>query len=100
MIYNKLVRDKIIEIIEAKGETARYHIADETEYKAKLLEKLAEEVMEFSKEPSADELADILEVVEAIYRTYGFEPKEVEIIKQEKSAKRGAFTRRIILEES
>lgn len=99
-IYNKLVRDKIVEIIESKGEKAVFHIADETEYWDKLQEKLKEEVNEFTKDPNVGEIADILEVIDAICEFKNFDKVELESTKNKKAEDRGRFTKRIILDES
>jgi predicted house-cleaning noncanonical NTP pyrophosphatase (MazG superfamily) len=100
MQYNKLVRDRIPEIIEAKGQTCKTHIAEEMEYAAKLKEKLQEEAAEFVKDDNIEELADLLEVVEAIKKLKGFDSAELEKVRLEKHEKRGGFEKRIILEES
>lgn len=100
MHYNKLVRDKIPEIIKGKGETPITHIADNEEYEIKLKEKLTEEVEEFLKESNAEELADILEVIYAIRDNMKVGKEELEKIREEKSGKRGDFKQRIILDET
>lgn len=99
--YNKLVRDKILKIIKKSGSGYKYHIAkDDKEFISKLYEKLEEEIGEFKKEPSIDEFADILEVLEAIGKFYKFELSDIKIIKTNKKIQRGSFDNRIILEES
>ena len=100
MKYNKLVRDKIPEIIKGKGETPITHIADDEEYKIKLKEKLIEEIEEFLKESNAEELADILEVIYAIRDNMGVSTEELEKIRVEKAEKRGGFNKKIILDET
>lgn len=100
MQYNKLVRDKIPEIIEAKGQTSKIHIADEKEYWDKLKEKLGEETQEFFKDENIEELADLMEVVEAIKKFKNIDSQTLENIRLEKLEKRGGFEKRIILEES
>ena len=66
MKYNKLVRDKIPQIIMADNKKPITHIAGDEEYWRKLKEKLYEEVDEFTKNDKPEEIADIMEVIEAI----------------------------------
>lgn len=100
MRYNKLVRDKIPEHIKSKGVIPITHIADDKEYWQKLKEKLQEEVNEFLEAESPEEMADILEVLDAISNYKNFDKSEVEKIKEKKAQERGKFKDKIILDES
>jgi len=100
MKYNKLVRDNIPEIIRRNGDEAVTHIANDREYLSKLKEKLEEEVGEFCRDLSVEELADILEVVYALSARLGVSPKELERLRRKKADERGGFSEGIILEET
>lgn len=100
MKYNKLVRDKIPEYIKRKGGVPIIHIAEEKEYWQKLKEKLQEEVNEFMEAENIEEMADILEVVDAILDYKKFDKEELEKVKNKKANERGKFKDKIILEES
>jgi predicted house-cleaning noncanonical NTP pyrophosphatase (MazG superfamily) len=100
MHHNKLVRDNIPEHIRKNGGAPVTHIADDAEYWEKLKEKLTEEVQEFLHDENAEEVADILEVLDAIVAYKQFDPKHVATLKTTKAAERGHFEKRIILEES
>ncbi|MEK7503331.1 MAG: nucleoside triphosphate pyrophosphohydrolase [Patescibacteria group bacterium] len=100
MKYNKLVRDKIPEYIKNKGGVPIVRVASETEYWEKLKEKLAEEVEEFRRDETPEELADLLEVIEAIAEYKSFDKSIIEEIRAKKAQERGKFKDRIILLES
>jgi predicted house-cleaning noncanonical NTP pyrophosphatase (MazG superfamily) len=89
--YNKLVRDRIPEIIEENGDECVTHIADGEEFKEKLHEKLVEEVEEFLCQPSEEELADILEVIDALVDLHEFDREVVEKKRVQKRDARGGF---------
>lgn len=71
-IHNKLVRDKIPEIIEQSGKKAVTHILREEKYLAALETKLNEEVAEYQEDKNLEELADVLEVLQAICVAKGY----------------------------
>ena len=96
-VHNKLVRDNIPEIIRAEGHEPHTRVLDREEYSQALLEKLREEVAEFSESHSIEEMADILEVLSALIRLEGFSAEELKTIRQEKREKNGAFRRRLFL---
>ena len=99
-IYNKLVRDKIIDIIEADGRIAKYRILDDNEYRQELNKKLQEEVKEYLEDNNVEELADIVEVIYGILNSMDVSIKEFEKIRTNKQEKRGAFEKKIYLEEA
>jgi predicted house-cleaning noncanonical NTP pyrophosphatase (MazG superfamily) len=96
MVYEKLVRDLIPDLIAAQGEKPNIRILDDAEYRDCLSRKLDEEVQEFHKENNLEELADILEVVYALAGINGGR-KELERIYAKKHEERGGFAKRIYL---
>lgn len=97
--YNKLVRDRIPEIIESSGKTCTTTILSNEEYIRYLDTKLDEELAEYHKDQNIEELADLLEVIHAVTVARGYSLKELEQVRAEKAAKRGGFEKRILLKE-
>lgn len=97
--YNKLVRDRIPEIIAASGKKCITEILSEEQYLKKLDAKLDEELAEYHRDPNIEELADLLEVIRAAAIARGYSVDELERVRAEKAAKRGGFEKRILLRE-
>ncbi len=98
--YNKLVRDKIPNIIKANGDIPYTRIlSDEKEYLIALIDKLFEEAQELKDNPSLEELADVLEVIYAIGKKLGFTTNQIESARKEKKSLRGGFSNRVFLEK-
>lgn len=96
--YNKLVRDKIPEIIKASNRTPKCKVLNENqEYQRYLIEKLQEEVLEFTENPCVEELADVREVIDALSEIEGFE--DVISVQKRKKEERGGFADRVLLVE-
>ena len=99
IVYNKLVRDRIPEIIEASGKTCTTEILSDEDYLRMLEAKLDEELAEFHADKTIEELADLMEVIRAIAFARGYTPEELERTRAGKAGERGGFAKRIFLKE-
>ena len=97
--YRKLVRDRIPEIIEADGNICTWETLSQEEYLNLLDEKLNEELAEYQESKSLEELADLLEVMQAVVNARGWTLEELEQVRADKAAKRGGFEKKILLKE-
>ena len=97
MIYNKLVRDRIPELIRRQGGDPVIRILEDEEYTLCLERKLDEETAEFHEAKNLEELADILEVVFALAENMGASIDELMDAYQRKHADRGGFRDRVFL---
>ena len=98
-IYNKLVRDRIPEIIKADGNICVTEVLPDDRYLQMLDAKLDEELAEYQESKSLEELADLLEVMRAVVKARGWTWEQLEQVRQEKAAKRGGFEKKILLKE-
>lgn len=101
-VYNKLVRDRIPEIIISKGEKPVTRVLNESEYKTELEKKLLEEyneVIEATGTDRVEELADMIEVIRALGNLENVAIEDIIKIADEKNEKRGAFNDKIFLEK-
>lgn len=98
-IYNKLVRDNIPDIIKNQGKTPYVSVLDDKRYNTQLRKKLKEEVREYLISEEIEELADIIEVVEAIANHKGSSLEKVLEIKEKKAVKNGKFEKRLFLKK-
>lgn len=97
--YNKLVRDKIPQIIEQAGKTCVCETLTDEQYIQKLNEKLLEEVQEYLESGTVEELADIGEVMYAILAFKNVSIEEFRRVRLDKLNARGGFMDKIFLKE-
>jgi predicted house-cleaning noncanonical NTP pyrophosphatase (MazG superfamily) len=105
-IYNKLVRDKIPEIISRGGSEFSIRTLTDDEYRIELRNKLGEELDEYLEEAkkgddtsAVEELADLLELIHALTAIHGSSPEELERVRSQKAEKRGGFKGKLFLIE-
>jgi predicted house-cleaning noncanonical NTP pyrophosphatase (MazG superfamily) len=96
--YNKLVRDKIPQIIENKGKEFSTKVLNDEDYIKYLKEKAYEELDEYctaeTDGEAVEELADLLEVIRTLAKHHGSSIEEVEAVRINKAEKRGGIRRR------
>ena len=97
--YHKLVRDRIPEIIEIDGKKCVCETLSDEDYISLLDQKLNEELAEYQESKSLEELADLLEVMQAVVKARGWTLEELERVRANKAAKRGGFEKKILLKE-
>ena len=98
--YNKLVRDRIPEIIASTGDKYKIRTLSDAEYIEMLDAKLDEELKEYHEDKNIEELADILEVLYAVAKARGYTIDELEETRLKKREKRGGFDEKIFLIET
>ncbi|MFJ5788739.1 phosphoribosyl-ATP pyrophosphohydrolase [Lysinibacillus sp. NPDC093197] len=100
-VYNKLVRDQILEIIEADGLKYNARILEPQDLLVEVKAKMLEEAKEFHEannvQESVEELADLLELIHTAIHALGVSYEELEAIREQKKAKRGGFEKAIYL---
>lgn len=103
-IFNKLVRDKIPEIIEADGEKPDVEVLDPEKKKKELFNKLKEEVNEVTEAQNEaglkKEIGDVLEVLEEIIKCYGLDEGEIREIQKKRREERGGFSKGVYLKKT
>ncbi len=99
MKYNKLVRDRIPEIIEGKGKRCVTRVLSDEEYIEMIDKKLDEELAEYHADKNLEELADLVEVIYAAAKARGYSIEELEAVRKKKADERGAFDDKILLLE-
>ena len=97
IVYQKLVRDKIPEIIKASGKICETEILSDEEYLELLDRKLDEELAEYRQDKNIEELADLLEVLYAAAKARGYSMEELDRVRVEKKKARGGFDKKILL---
>ncbi|WP_394578726.1 phosphoribosyl-ATP pyrophosphohydrolase [Cytobacillus firmus] len=101
--YNKLVRDRIPEIIAATDKNYSTRILEQSEFIKELKKKSIEELDEYLKtnnnEEALEELADLLEVIHSLAASHGASIEKVEELRKQKAKKRGSFKEKIYLIE-
>jgi len=98
--YNKLIRDRIPEIIEAEGKTCHIEVMPEEEYRQALLAKLVEEAQEAFQAGTdrlVTELADLYEVIDAVLAAHGIDRETVLQVQAQRRSERGGFEQRLKL---
>ncbi len=104
IVYNKLIRDKIVDIIEKDGKKAIVSTLNDEQYKIELLKKLLEEANEVANSSNSnemlEELADVLEVIRYLAKINGKELNDIVTIADEKKEKRGGFDDKVFLEKT
>ena len=95
--YNKVIRDKIPEIIADSGKKYSIKQLDDTSFLAEIEKKLIEEVNEYTESKDVEELADLLEVIYRIAELRGVNSDELDEIRKDKAKKRGKFESNLFL---
>lgn len=99
-VYDKLVRDKIPEIIESSGNKCEIEVVSDEVALEYLYKKLNEEVCELLEDKNLDEIADVIEVLFAIATKYGYSEEVVLGRRNEKKDSRGGFKDNLILKKT
>tara|TARA_Y100000310_G_C20199690_1_gene586284 strand:+ start:194 stop:526 length:333 start_codon:yes stop_codon:yes gene_type:complete len=98
--YYKLIRDRIPDIIQCQGRKCTVRQPEsEDELRLLLKAKMLEELDELWEAPSAEEAADVMEVLRATCKYFSINWRQVMSARMEKHEHRGGFEQKLILEE-
>jgi predicted house-cleaning noncanonical NTP pyrophosphatase (MazG superfamily) len=103
IIYNKLIRDKIPQIMGEKGKKFEIEVLDNESYLEHLNIKLKEEMDEYfsatENTSQIEELADLVEVIYGILKVRDITIQKFEDIRIGKREERGGFEDKLLLKK-
>ena len=97
--YNKLVRDKVPELIKESGRQYKIKKLDDKEFYNALIDKIIEEIEEFRLSDNEEEIADIYEILDHLVKLNEYEPMHIDYLRLIKREARGSFDERVFLLE-
>ena len=99
--HNKLIRDKILEIIEANKEKSSFRVLNKKEYIKEIKKKILEEAQELieakGKKEIINEIVDVQELVDVLILESGLTKLQIQKQQKVKNKKRGGFKKRLFL---
>src|SRR4030042_873158 len=99
--YNKLIRDRIPEIIKEAGWKPTVRKLKKAEFLKALKKKVSEEARELIRAKDEkgiiDEIVDIQELIDALASEIGLSKPRIKKIQVDKRKKRGGFEKRLFL---
>jgi len=95
--YNKLVRDKIPQLIEGSGRNYNSRVLDEKEYFDALIDKVIEEIEEYRISGLEEEIADVYEALDCLVELKEYEPMHLDYLQLIRKEARGSFKEKILL---
>ncbi|RNA66924.1 nucleoside triphosphate pyrophosphohydrolase [Alteribacter keqinensis] len=102
-VYNKLVRDRIPEVIAHTGKKAVWETLTDEQYLSCAKEKMKEELGEYlaskNDDEAVEELADLLELIYCLAEQHNSTVDQLEVVRREKAEKRGSFKEKVFLRE-
>ena len=102
-VYNKLIRDRIPEIIEKDGVGYKTRVLKQKEYKQELLKKIVEESQEVletkgDKKELIKEIGDVQEIIAYLIKVFNLDRKEINKVRRKRKKSRGGFDKKLFLE--
>jgi predicted house-cleaning noncanonical NTP pyrophosphatase (MazG superfamily) len=98
---NKLVRDKIPDILKLESKESELIVLNDKDYlnalKQKLIEETHEVVSATTKSDICDELADVLEVIHALASLYNISLSDINNKRLDLKKSKGGFDKKIFL---
>lgn len=95
---NKLVRDKIVEIIQKEGREVNFSVLSNSDYEQALKTKLQEEALEVIKasnnQETLEELADLQELIDCLLTHLKITKTELKAAQLKKNQQKGSFRKR------
>ena len=99
--HNKLIRDKILKIIELAGKKTHWRVLNKKEYLREIKKKVLEEAKELdkakNKEEIVNEIVDIQELIDVLILEIGLTKRQIKKEQKIKNKKRGGFKKRLFL---
>ena len=95
--YNKLVRDRVPEIIKEAGKSCICHLVKGDTLISYAHKKLREEIEEFIEDPCAEEAADVMEIFHFLCDLYGIRDSQIMATSTAKRITKGGFNEGTVL---